>query len=67
MTATIPAVRRTRTAQECADTLGISIDLIRDLLASGALKGRKFGNRWLVLDAELEAFMEREMRTGGTA
>lgn len=59
---TAPAVRRTRTAQECADALGVSIDVVRDLLAAGTLRGRKFGNRWIVLDEELDAFINRELR-----
>ena len=61
---TASALRRTRTAQECADTLGVSIDVVCDLLRSGELRGRKFGNRWAVLDEELEAFIDREFRGG---
>lgn len=57
-------LRRTKTAQECADTLGVSIDKACDLLKSGKLRGRKFGNRWVVLDEELERFIDRELRGG---
>ncbi|MER7433180.1 helix-turn-helix domain-containing protein [Pseudonocardia alni] len=53
-----PATRRTRTVRECAEEIGVSTDVVRDWIRSGQLAAKFCGNKYLVLDRTLQAFIE---------
>jgi predicted site-specific integrase-resolvase len=57
MTTNPPRTRRTRTLQECADEIGVSIQQARAWRKSGELPARWVGNKWLVLDTALQRFI----------
>lgn len=53
-----PPHARTRTVQYAAEVLDLDVKTIRKLLISGELPGRKFGNKWLLLDKALDEYVE---------
>jgi excisionase family DNA binding protein len=50
--------RRTRTLQECADEIGVSISQIRKWVKAGDLPAKWCGNHYLVLDTALQRFID---------
>lgn len=56
---------RILTLEECAEELRASVKTIRRRINCGELRAFKEGGRVLVLESELEAFLER--KTGGVA
>lgn len=52
-----PPQARTRTVQDAAKILNLDIKTVRKLLLSGELPGRKFGNKWLILDTALDEYV----------
>lgn len=53
-----PATRRTRTVRECADEIGVSVDVVRDWIRAGDLPAKHCGNKYLVLDTALQRFID---------
>lgn len=49
--------------EEASQTLGLSINHVRGLLQSGALRGRKSGSRWVISHRALEEFLGDEKKT----
>lgn len=45
--------------REIAESAGLSIAFIRDEHRRGVLRARRFGKRWLVLDEDLQNYLER--------
>lgn len=50
--------RRTRTLQECADEIGVSISQVRSWVKAGDLPAKFCGNHYLVLDTALQRFID---------
>lgn len=53
-----PSRRRTRTLQECADEIGVSISQVRSWVKAGDLPAKFCGNHYLVLDTALQRFID---------
>ena len=51
------------TVQAAADATGYNIQYLRRILHSGALKGVKIGQMWLIEMDALEAYLKRVERT----
>ena len=47
------------TAKEAAEKLGISLRQMQTLLKNGRLPAKKFGNNWMIEEADLEFVKER--------
>jgi excisionase family DNA binding protein len=47
------------TAKEAAEKLGISLRQMQTLLKNNRLPARKFGNNWMIDEADLEFVRER--------
>lgn len=50
-------MRRAWSPKEVADMLGISRQTLYDLLSSGELFGRKWGPRWIIPEAAIQAYL----------
>jgi excisionase family DNA binding protein len=53
-----PHRRRTRTLQECADEIGVSIAFVRKLVKDKQLAAKWCGNHYLVLDTALQRYID---------
>ena len=51
------------TAQAAADATGYNIQYLRRMLRSGALRGVKIGQMWLIEMDDLEAYLKRAEST----
>jgi len=59
-----PLQCRFLTTQDCAEVLGVSVKTVIQLLRTGDLRGKKYGNTWRILNDELDAYISREFRGG---
>lgn len=56
---------RTLTVEEVAERLRVKPITVREYLRKGKIPGRKVGRAWLVLDVDLDRFLESPSRESG--